>query len=214
MSCFNCPRTCRTHEAVDVCRFSELLAAIGVVGAVNSHTTTVDVKLRSPTALAAAVHQLGGTVLGQGEHAHYPGMPTVNGFGVMLPGWRYPVVLKSNGSLAFASDDAYRSSWQEGGDAVTIAKLTGCYVLAAAREAAGNLGWRVVESTPGSVTIQHSSGGRLTVNADGRCEAFGFTGTDCHATRPIEQALGEMKDRQFKPEYHTMRRMNVRQRGG
>jgi hypothetical protein len=197
MHSFNCPRTCPQFERRDLCRFMPLLSAIGAIGPVTSHTTTVKVRIRSNTALAAAVRELGGNVIGLGAHALY-GSNTEQGYGVTLPGWRYPIVLKRDGSLAF---DVYGRT--QGPD---IARLTARYVLHAAREAAGTLGWRVVSQGNDSVTIAHRSGGKLTVHSDGRCDATGFTGAGCHVTRPLEDALGEIGAKRFKPEYYTEQR--------
>lgn len=175
-----------------MCRFMPLLAALGS-GTVNSHTTTLKVELRSKAALAAACMQMGGEVLGEGEHRLY-GTNLAHGFGIRLPGWSYPLVLREDGQLAF---DTY------GGRAADLPLLTRAYVLAAAREAAGAQGWMIAEQSGDSITVVHPSGGRLTVKADGTCEAVGFCGTDCHATGAIEQAIGSVNGRTFKPEYDT-----------
>lgn len=187
---FTCDRTCPRFERVDVCRFMPVLEALGT-GVVNSHTTKLNVHIRSKPALAAAALDLGGMVLGEGVHALY-GANREAGFAVKLPGWRFPIVLRESGELAF---DTY------GGIAADVPRLTRAYVLAAAQEAAAESGWMVTDVTPESVTILHPSGGRLTVKADGTCDAVGFCGTDCHASAPIEAAIGTVAERSHKPEY-------------
>lgn len=189
---FACPRTCPRFERVDVCRFMPILDALGT-GTVNSHTTKLNVQIRSKPALAAAALDLGGSVMGEGLHALY-GMNRAEGYAVRLPGWRFPIVLTEAGELAF---DAYGN----GAEAPRIGALTRAYVLAAAQEAAAESGWMVTDVTHESVTILHPSGGRLTVKADGTCDAVGFCGTDCHASAPIEAAIGTVAERSHKPEY-------------
>jgi len=194
---FTCPRSCRWAERQDLCRFTPMLARIGVCGRVTSHTTTVAVEIRSTAALAAAVLRLGGTVVGEGRHALYS--TTEQGFAVTLPGWRYPLVLRTDGQMAI---DTYNGRW---GDPADLKRLQGVYALEAAREAAAGLGWMVLSEGDDHIVIAHPEGGAMTVHADGRCEAAGFCGRDCHATAPIEEAIGRPVERMLAPEYFQER---------
>jgi len=46
-------------------------------------------------------------------------------------------------------------------------------------------------------------------------DAVGFQGTDCEkATAFLEEALGQVADRQRKPEYHSRRTVSRKQRVG
>ena len=190
---FDCPRTCRQFERRDLCRFMPLLAALGVQGPVTSHTTEVQIEVRSPDAFGAAAKRMGGRILGQGTHALYSTQE--QGYAVQLAGWAYPIVLQGN-KLRM---DTYNGQW---GNQHDVKRLQGLYALEAAREAAKGFGWMVSGEGLDSITIRHPSGGQLTVHSDGRCDAFGFTGRDCHATQQIEAALGRPVPTTYKPEYY------------
>jgi hypothetical protein len=196
MSCvpFQCARSCRTAERVDLCRFMPLFARIGVP-LVTSHTTAVKVIMRPGAELGAAVRSLGGQVLGQGTHALY-GANAEQGYGFTLPGWRFPLVLSSSGELRM---DRYGNA----GNAVELGALTAAYVRAAALQAAEENRWVIVSDAPGRLVLRHPSGGRLTVKADGTCDASGFVGDGCHATEAIERAIGQRGTRRYKPEFQA-----------
>jgi hypothetical protein len=195
---FRCPRSCRWAEREDICRFMPVLVVATCNDTVvTSHTTTVKVEFRSMSALARAVERLGGRAIGEGSHRLYSS--TEAGYAVQLPGWRYPIVARSDGQLAM---DHYNGSW---GDPRDIDRLTRVYILEAAREAADAIGWMIVAEDDSAITIAHPDGGTLTVHADGWCEAAGFCGADCHATAPIEEALGRPIERLHTLEYYAER---------
>jgi hypothetical protein len=58
-----------------------------------SHTVEIQIKMRNLDAIKRAVEKLGGSVMGEGTHKLYGGN-TAKGYGINLPGWRYPVVVK------------------------------------------------------------------------------------------------------------------------
>lgn len=72
-----------------------------------SHTLKVKVEVKDAQALATATERVGGTVLGHGTHRLFQG--SVEGFGVTLPGWHYPVVF--NMGTGECSYDNYGGSW-------------------------------------------------------------------------------------------------------
>jgi hypothetical protein len=191
LTTFTCPRSCRWAERVDECRFTPMLARMGVKGTVNSHTRTVRVEYRSIAALEAAVRALGWQWLGHGQHKLYQGVET--GHGLHIAGWRYPVVLRSGGTLAL---DDYNGHWGRPAD---LNRLEAEYRCQAALEAAAQLGW-VAERHGDTVTVFHSSGGTLTVSATG-IETSGFIGCGCHvAADQLAEFLGSTVESTAKPE--------------
>ena len=191
LATFDCPRSCRWAEREDMCRFTPMLARMGVKGNVNSHTRTVRVEYRSIAALEAAVRSLGWQWLGHGQHRLYQGMET--GHGLHIAGWRYPVVLRNNGSLAL---DDYGGHW---GRASDLDRLAAEYRCQAALEAATQLGW-MAERQGDTVIVYHPSGGTLTVSATG-IETSGFIGCGCHvAADQLAEHLGSTVESVAKPE--------------
>lgn len=194
---FSCPRICTPgHD----CRFTPILQAIGTTR-VMSHTTRVEVQLRDPAALGAAVLKMGGTVLGQATHRLFSSRE--EGFGFKLPGWEFPLILRADHTLAF---DSYEGSW---GNEADIKTLTAKYAIEAARQAAEEQGWYCEDQTDGSLNISHPSGGSMTVQPDGTVDAVGFIGSACDIARVIEDAIGGNGERSDKPEYYETGTLNV-----
>jgi len=190
---FDCPRSCRWAEREDRCRFSPMLASMGVVETVTSHTRTVRVEYRSIAALEAAVRALGWRWLGHGQHQLYQASEI--GHGLHITGWRYPVVLRAEGSLAF---DNYNGHWGRTSD---LDRLAAEYRCQAALQAASQLGW-LAERVDDIVTVYHPSGGTLAVTASG-IDAAGFTGCGCHvAADQLAEFLGTTVDTVAKPEMY------------
>jgi hypothetical protein len=193
---FDCPRTCPKYESVDACRFGAVFAAAGVRRVVNSHTVTIDVKFSNVDAFAAAVAELGGKFIGRGSHNLFGTM--VAGFGATLPNWRYPIVAKFDGSVAF---DNYNGKW---GDESDVNRLRSEYAIAAAKLAAEQLGWQCERAGDGSLIIFHPNGGTLTVDASGAVDANGFNGVGCHdAASIIGAAIGKPVEFTAKAEFYN-----------
>lgn len=192
MSNFICPRTCPMISE-RWCRFRPVLDALGPVR-VNSHTVRVTVDLRDDRALGDAVAALGGSVLGRGTHRLYQG--DESGLGFRLPGWRYPLVARPDGTLAY---DDYNGAW---GRVADIDRLRGEYTLALAARRAAELGW-LCERAGESMTIYHPSGGTLSVTADGTIDAAQFVGRGCHDAI-LTLGLGRIAQAQAKPEYNAV----------
>jgi hypothetical protein len=191
---FSCPRSCRLME---FCKFMPLFRAIGPT-AVLSHTVRTAVEYGgNPPALEAAVNAMGGTWLGRASHKLYEKAET--GLGFTLPGWRYPLVLKQDGTLAY---DDYGGQW---GNPADIQTLTGRFAVEAARGAAEAQGW-MCEDTPTGLLIYHPAGGTMTVTHEGTVEAFGFEGVGCHAaTSAIADAIGRRQEATAKSEFFSER---------
>jgi hypothetical protein len=186
---FDCPRTCPSH-AERWCRFRKLLHRLGPVK-VDSHTARIKVEFNDTDALRKAVEFLGGNWIGPGTHKLFEG--PVAGHGFNLPGWRFPLVLGSDGQLSY---DDYRGAW---GDVALIEKLRGEYIHAVAERAAQELGWPTERTTAGALIVHHSSGGSLTVAPSGVIDANGFQGQGCHdAITALNLPLTEV---QAKPEF-------------
>lgn len=159
-----------------------------------SHLLTIKTEIKDMEALASAVEALGGHVLGMGKYLVYT--QWVEGLGIRLPGWYYPVVLKEDGSLAFDND---RGRW---GDPARLDELRSRYTIEAARLAATRLGWVSEVQPDGKLVIYHPDGGTLTVE-DGTLDAAGFQGASCaNATEAIAAALGAVGTEIRKPEWN------------
>lgn len=185
---FDCDRTCPLFERVDQCRFNAMFRKLGP-GVVTSHTTTIKAEFRDNDRLGSAAVAMGGKVLGMGEHRLYSESKT--GFGFTLPGWRYPIVCESNGSLAF---DNYQGSW---GNQCDLERLKGEYVIATAEQAAMQNGW-MCQRNGDVLEIFHPQGGVMTVTANG-AEATGFVGGACHTA--LMSLNLPMSEWQAKPEF-------------
>lgn len=188
---FACQRLCTPGHA---CKFQPVLQAIGARQIITSHTVTVSIQIRDKGPLGAAVLAMGGTVIGDGIHKLYSGNRE-EGFGFKLPGWRYPLILKSDNTLAY---DDFGGHW---GNTADIATLTARYAIEAARQAADQQGWNAEDQADGSLKISLPTGAYMTVARDGTVDAVGFIGNACDVTSVIEEAMGTPQDRSFKPEY-------------
>jgi hypothetical protein len=139
------------------------------------------------------VQRLGWQLLGEGNYKLYSSEET--GLGIQIPGWRYPIIIKGDGTVAF---DDFRGHW---GNRADIEKLRAEYALEAARMAAEAQGW-YCERIRDKLVIYHPSGGTITVDADGAVDASGFIGASCAtATEQIEAALGRRNEQLLKKEY-------------
>lgn len=162
-----------------------------------SHTVKIRVEVKNKTALAEAVVEQKGTVLGEGTHRLY--QASEQGFGFTLPAWTYPIVLKTSGEMAY---DDYNGSW---GNVVDIAALLEKYALKVVKIAADAQGW-MSEPMGNSLVIYHPSGGTLTVGAGGVVDAQNFLGSSCTgATEAIEAALGTRQEQSLKSEFFAER---------
>jgi hypothetical protein len=139
------------------------------------------------------VQRLGWRVLGEGSYELFSSIE--HGMGIQIPGWRYPIVIKDNGTVAF---DDYNGCW---GNRADIEKLRAEYALEAARLAAEAQGW-YCERLGEKLVIYHPDGGTISVDATGAVDASGFMGASCaKATEPIEAALGQRREQVLKKEY-------------
>jgi len=164
-----------------------------------SHITTVTIELRDHAALALAVEAMGGTVLGEGSHRLFNysyNPPTIKqGFGFNLPGWRFPLVLQADNTLAF---DNFEGSW---GNMADIQTLTGHYTIQKAKVETDACGWMSEIQADGNLLVMHPDGGTFTVTPAGVIDASGFVGTGCDVVTAIELALGSNLERTDKAEY-------------
>ncbi|MCS7135340.1 MAG: hypothetical protein NZ893_02790, partial [Candidatus Aenigmarchaeota archaeon] len=79
-----------------------------------SHTMNIKIELHDRQALEAACQRLG-LKMEEGEFKLYSSVE--KGIGVWLPGWKYPVVIKNDGTIAY---DNYDGQW---GDIAELNKL-------------------------------------------------------------------------------------------
>lgn len=159
-----------------------------------SHTVSVKIRMKAGPALGNAVTTRGGAVLGEGTHQLYASKEI--GWGFSLPGWKFPLVLQGDGTLAY---DDYGGAW---GDVQDITRLQGRYALEQAREAASQQGW-ISEMEGESLRIYHPDGGILLVSADGTVDAHEFSGSGCAvAAGTIADAIGSSALAVAKPAYY------------
>lgn len=162
-----------------------------------SHTVKVKVAFKDGDALGRAAIALGGTCLGQGQHQLFSSTET--GVGIQLPGWRFPLVARADGTLAF---DDFNGSW---GNRADLDKLKQRYAIECARLAAESQGW-MCQETGGELLIFHPDGGTLTVTADGKIDANQFEGESCSlATHLIANAVGKPEEETMKNDFFAER---------
>ncbi len=102
-----------------------------------SHTMNVSLELHDRDALLAACQRLGLSV-SEGKHRLY--QTTEEGLAVSLSGWKYPAVVKEDGTVAI---DNYNGSW---GKIEELNKLRAYYGLEKAKAEARKKGYSVHES--------------------------------------------------------------------
>ena len=159
-----------------------------------SHTVTVKSDVRDHAALARAAQALGGSVIGPGMHRLFETSET--GFAVSLPGWRFPIVAKPDGAMAY---DDYKGRW---GDVAQLTELRKRYVIEVAAAACEQQGWYTEIAADGTLTAHLPGGGTVTVEPTGTIDVACVEGQSCvDLTAPLEAALGIVSERTLKPEY-------------
>lgn len=86
---------------------------------------SIQLEIRDREALQTACERLGLSILGGTLHSLYSSKET--GIGVMLSGWKYPLVVKENGSVTY---DNYNGTW---GNIDELNKLIAYYGLEKAK---------------------------------------------------------------------------------
>lgn len=163
-----------------------------------SETLTVSVKLRPGEALNRALARCKGTILGHGDHQLFATKET--GFAFTLPGWRYPLVIRENGTLAF---DDYHGNW---GDREQLHELQQEYALQCAEAQAQALGLYCERHGDSHVTVHFGEGRTVTVDWSGNIDAEGFGGVGCDtACEQFAEALGQTLTVAHKQEFHQER---------
>ncbi|MEM4721740.1 MAG: hypothetical protein QXT73_06760 [Candidatus Methanomethylicaceae archaeon] len=102
-----------------------------------SHTMNISIELHDRAALEAACQRLGLKMEG-GKFKLY--QTSEEGIGIYLPGWRYPVVVKADGNIAY---DNYGGSW---GKIEELNKLRAYYGLEKTKIEARKKGYSVYET--------------------------------------------------------------------
>ena len=112
-----------------------------------SHTMNIETEIRDIPALKAACKRLGLTAE-SGTFKLYES--TEDGVGVRLEGWKYPVVVKNDGKIAY---DNYGGSW---GKQSELGKLTAHYGIEKAKIEARKKGYSVIEgrNVKGDLTLK------------------------------------------------------------
>lgn len=117
-----------------------------------SHTVEVDIELNDMTALAVACRKLG-LEMKEGSHKLYS--TTEAGVAISLEGWKYPVVIRKDGTVAM---DNYNGRWGK------IEKFNGLkqrYGIERAAREARIKGYSVLEKTHsnGDIKLKMTVGG-------------------------------------------------------
>jgi len=98
----------------------------------------IKIELHDRAALEAACQRLGLTI-SEGKHRLY--QTTEEGIGIYLPNWKYPIVVKSDGTVAY---DNYNGNW---GREEELNKLRAFYGLEKAKIEARKKGYSIYETT-------------------------------------------------------------------
>lgn len=102
-----------------------------------SHTMNIRIELHDRAALEAACQRLGLQMV-EGTHKLY--QTVEEGIAVFLPGWRYPVIVKNDGTIAY---DNYNENW---GKEKELNKLRAYYGVEKAKIEARRRGYSVYET--------------------------------------------------------------------
>lgn len=105
-----------------------------------SHTMNIRLELKDRDALISACSRIEAGIIGNGKHRLYNQLEWHDGFAVQLRGWRYPIVVKDNGEVAY---DNYNGNW---GNIADINVLTAYYGLEKAKIEARRAGHDFYES--------------------------------------------------------------------
>lgn len=97
----------------------------------------IEIELHDRAALEAACERLGVKMI-EGIHRLY--QTVEEGIGVCLPGWRYPVVIKNDGTVSY---DNYGGQW---GNISELNKLRAYYGVEKAKIEARKKGYSVYET--------------------------------------------------------------------
>ena len=118
-----------------------------------SHTIKLEVEIKNRQALIAACQRLGYRIGTEGTHALYASKE--EGLAVYLPEWRYPVVIRADGTIAF---DDYKGKW---GDIAHLNKLRQIYAAEVTKSEFLIQGFSVYEqiNQDGSLTLTVETGG-------------------------------------------------------
>ena len=118
-----------------------------------SHKITLQVEIKNRQALLSTCKRLGYAIGTEGTHELYKA--TEEGLAVNLPGWKYPVVIKADGSIAF---DNYKGAW---GDISALNKLRQIYAAEVTKSEFLIQGLSVYEqiNQDGSMTLTVETGG-------------------------------------------------------
>lgn len=106
-----------------------------------SHTTTVELEIRSLSALRTACNELGYSMTEDTDVTLYDGQ-RFRGTKVEIPGWNYPIVI-SQGKVHY---DNYEGRW---GDPKKLDALRQRYAVNVQKETARARGYRVKEERVG-----------------------------------------------------------------
>ncbi len=118
-----------------------------------SHVVKLQVEIKNRQALIAACQRLGYQIGTEGTHTLYNSKE--EGLSVNLPDWRFPVVIKADGSIAF---DNYKGAW---GDISVLNKLRQIYASEVTKFEFMLQGLSVYEEAnqDGSLTLTVETGG-------------------------------------------------------
>lgn len=103
-----------------------------------SHTMNIKIDMKDFSAVSRAAKRLNLPAIEDKVHRLYSS--TEEGLGIFLPGWKYPVVVKKDGTVSF---DNYEGRW---GNIEYLNKFKAHYGLEKAKAEAQRKGYRVFET--------------------------------------------------------------------
>jgi len=116
-----------------------------------SHTVKIDTKFLDEQAAIAAANEMGAEIVRGKLHLYQKDSTVENGFGVKLPGWRYPVIIDFQ--TGEAQYDDFKGRW---GDTVHLEKFKQLYATHKATIEFKKKGWLVSRTLApnGSIKLQ------------------------------------------------------------
>ncbi len=101
-----------------------------------SHTSEIDLQLKDKKTLIKVLNKLN---ISYSEGVHKLFSTTEKGLGINLPGWKYPAVIKDDGSVAF---DNYNGKW---GKIEELNKVKAHYTAEIAKKEMKKKGYKCIE---------------------------------------------------------------------
>ena len=166
-----------------------------------SHKNTIKGQIKNKPFFMDVCRAMGINIRSGNTHKLYSDS-NVEGLGIDLPGWNYPVVITEDGSVVF---DNYNGSW---GDIKRLHDVMDDYNYKTVEDASLAQGHTIHDTTTPerrALRIESGSEGAVDVEfiqGEVRVDAQDFSGTSCEEfTKYISEAIGGKEAIEYKDEY-------------